>query len=305
MATSLAKNDPYRKMRSGQQDTRPEFLSNQKDDRATKDLRSVENKAGDEAPRQAEDSIAGARESEENADGFYTGDGGSSGDNKIENKGGFLKRKGPIGLIMGLILGVGGMMGGAQMFQPFSLLEQFRETFNSMQTSANTRSNRLLRYQMDKGLVKYPTQVRFGKTEFSLSNKQKNKLSQGGIEYDEKMKALVYVDEDTGRTKIVAADDAAMAKIKADFEIDAKTTDVATFKVAYEDDLKFYKTYNGASLTWRGAIANWFESATLKFLIENSLTRNLFVNYRQELDESGGNVKATTVDMIAKGTENI
>lgn len=321
MAMNLGKNDPYKNMDTGAKNIKRGSLFGRKEKKgggdgadSGKDLRSREDellKASEalgsreaeisEALENGEDSLAGAREREEAADGFYAGGGGKDSDNK---KKGFLKGKGAMGFITALVLGTGAMMGVTQMFQPFSLLEQFRETFNSMHTSVNMRSNRLLRYQLDNGLIKEPTRVRFGKAEFSLSNKQKNKLSDNGIDYDEDMKALVYVDEETGRTKVVAADDSAAARIKGDFDIDGNT-DVITFKSAYEDDLTFFRNYNNSSMTWRGAIANWFETATLKFLLENKLTRNLFADYKQGADESKANTKAATVDLISKGTDEI
>lgn len=271
-------------------------------DGAAGSLRAAEQVAGSDTVAQADGGVAGANAIE--TGGFYRGAGRQTGggDKKKKAKG-FLKGKGPMGLILGLILGVGGVMGGAQVFQPFSLVEQFRETFNSMQTSVSTRSNSMLKFQL--GEVKYPTRVNFlGKQKFSLSKKQQSKLSQNGIEFDEDMKALVYVDEN-GKKIIVAADDSAATRIKNNFDIDTETTDVTTFKNVYESDYDFFKKYNSSSLTWRGAIANWFGTLTLEFLVENKLTRNLFVNYRQEMEESGASPKTVMTDMIAKGTDEI
>ncbi len=327
MAISFGRNGSQKKTGSSQQSIRPEFLSGKKNDKsndlnsdsAAKELRSVEQNAGNDELVQAEDSLAGARESEETADGLYTGSGKTEGKGKGK---GFLKGKGPIGLIIGLILGVGGVMGGAQMFQPFSLLEQFRETFNSMQTSANMRSNVLVRYQMDNNLVKNPIKNKFsifGGKKFSISKSQKEKLSRNGIDVDDDFEGsgvtvMKYKDESSGRIVIMYPDAATGAKVEA--AIDAKTdmtfdgikyTDVTwgTFDAIYDSDPDVYKSYNSGSLTWRGAIANWFGSLTEKFLGDNILTRNLFKDFRTDPDSTSAEVKAEVTDLIAKGTEEI
>ena len=130
---------------------------------------------------------------------------------------------------MGIILaifGVGGVMLGTQTFQPFSLVAQFTETFNSMHTSADMRANAFFKAQMKKRTVKSPYNV-FGK-DFSLSKKQQAKLKEQGIEFDEKYKVdgketkvLKYTDAD-GNERIVTADN---------------------FKSVYESDNSFFQKY--------------------------------------------------------------
>ncbi|MBR3254535.1 hypothetical protein IKF88_02280 [Candidatus Saccharibacteria bacterium] len=322
MATGLRENDPYKNMSSGQQNVRPGFLMNEKDSRwasnndVANDLRLAEENAKDGKLMQSEDSLAGARENEEAAEGLYTG--GSKDSDKKNGKGkGFLKRKGPIGLILGLILGVGGMMGGAQMFQPFSLLAQFQETFNTMHTSAKLRSDRFFNMQMDTRRVKNPIKGGvFGADTFKITKRQAARLATQGIDYDDDFEGsgirVLKFDDGTGEIKIVAADDASVVKLNEmnlkGFDTDniKYNAEAISFKSLYADNADFFNGYNKGSMTWRGAIANWFGGLTAKFLGSNKITRNLFKDFQQKVAEAdAGNTKKVALDMIAKGAEEI
>ncbi len=246
---------------------------------------------------QSEDNLDGAREDEENVN--YTG---SGREEDSSSEGGFLSgHKGPIATIVGLFLLIAGIMGGSQMMQPFSLVEQIRTTFNTMQTSVATRSNSLVKYQIDNGLMKSPTKPKlFGGEKFSLTKKQKTKLAKQGIDYDQNLKAMVYTDSD-GKKKYIVADTKDIDSVKSKVDSD----NVITVREAFDTDTNFLKAYQAGSMTWRGAIANWFESATMKFLNDNRITRNLFDGFKQKVEENGGNVRATVMETMAKGTDEI
>ncbi|MBQ2643712.1 hypothetical protein IJG11_02215 [Candidatus Saccharibacteria bacterium] len=251
-------------------------------------LRSAEKSAAGGTIGQSSSGIGSAREKETKASGFYSGSGKSSGGKSSvggkKKAKGWLKKGGPMGLIIALIVGVGGIMGGSQLFQPFSLVAQFQETFNSMQVSANTRSSKFFRLQMDSGRIKDPVKgTIFGKT-FSITNKQKERLKQQGIEYDEefeidgkKTKVLKY-DDGSGDVKIITAKD---------------------FDDVYASDADFHRAYNAGSMTWRGQIANWFGTRVTAFLKNNNLTRNMFNDYeskKAELDGDGLAAVKETLD---------
>ena len=325
MVENLGKNDPYNKMNTAKDDIRPDYLPRNKNevrnDEAAEDLRRVESGASDSAPTKASDNLVGARENEEAANGFYRSSGrGEKKKGKGKGKGkGLLKRKGPMGLIIGLILGTGGLLGGAQLFQPFSLIEQFRETFNSMHVSASTRSNALLRYQMDGTGVKNPIKSKlFGSDKFKISNRQASKLAKSGIEYDDstfkdangKAIGVLKYDDGSGEIKIVTATDADAAKLNdiglSRFDSDGvKYASADSFKNLYEADDGFFRSYNDGSRTWRGSIANWFGSLTDKFISNNKLTRNRFKNFRQDVEENGDNPRAAAIDIMAKNADEI
>ena len=157
-------------------DTRPIFSSNAKNEdnilnfndvkdaynkkhsinTAASDLANVESGAVNANINNSDDSIDGTRGAEEDPDdGFANNVVGN--DEKSNKKGGFFKKRGPILSIMLLLLGVGGVTLGSQSFMPFSLIEQFRETYDSITTSTNLRSKTFVkptRNNKENGIVK-------------------------------------------------------------------------------------------------------------------------------------------------------
>ena len=325
MDDGLRKNDPNKAIiESEKSGIRPGFLGGsgggeapagskaaeraQGAQEAKDNLQAAEQSAADEGGLyRPEDSLKGVRENEESASGFYSGAGKSIvGDKgkKKKKKGikGILLRGGPFFIILLSVFGIGGIMGGTQLFQPFSLVAQFSETFNSMQVSANRRSNTFFRLQMN-GQVKSPIGKKFmlfGEDTFKISKRQATKLANQGIEYDEDyegkgVRVLKYED-DAGNLKIVTASPEAAAKIG---------NGAVEFNKIYADDLKFSTSYNNGSLTWRGAIANWFGTVTGKFFSNNNLTRNMWQDFQQKTESNGGDAKAAVQDTLLKRTDEI
>lgn len=269
MDNGLERNDPYRNMETGSKGVRPDFLSTtDKNREAAERLNDIENNASATVANPG-DGADGANKAEKSAEGFYTGSGkGDDSSNTSNKKKTLLKRGGPIFAIILSVFGIGGTMLGTQMFQPFSLVAQFEETFNSMHTSADVRSAVFFKKQMETGRVKRPIKGNkiFG-YKFTISEKQKQKLAQQGIEFDENYngkKVLKYTSAD-GELKIVTADN---------------------FQTVYHNDVEFFKKYNAGSMTWRGAIANWFGTNTSTFLKNNKLTRNMFEKYKERVESA-------------------
>ncbi len=319
-------SDAARDVIRGFRDTRPDFLSN-KDKKNSKrrngsdgvagGLRSAEQSAVNDGIGASASGLGGVRDKETKVGGLYSGSGktsggvgGKSGKSKKKTKGWF-KKGGPIGLVIGLIVSVGGIVGGAQLLQPFSLVAQFQETFNSMHVSASKRSNALIRYQMDNKLVKDPIKSKiFTEDTFKISKNQASKLSVYGIEYDDDFdgngtRVLKY-DDGSGEIKIIAADDAAASRLSSmdlsRFDTDniKYNTEAVSFRNFYESDTSFFRSYNNGSMTWRGTIANWFGTTTMNFLKGNNLTRNLFKNFDQDVAESDKSPREVATDLIAK-----
>lgn len=319
-----------KKVIEGFRDTRPEFL-NSTDKKASRDknagsgsggvaggLRSAEKSATGNGLNQDTSGLNGVREKENKASGFYSGKGKSAGfkggkgskGGKKKSKG-WLKKGGPVGLIFGLIFGIGGVIGGSQLFQPFSLVAQFQETFNSMQVSANTRSSRFFRLQMN-GQVKDPVKgTIFGKT-FKITKKQQEKLKQRGIEYDDDFngKRVLKFDDGSGEIKIVTAD-AKTAKALGNISGVDATTGKAYSKAAisfddiYSSNTDFHQAYNAGSMTWRGQIANWFGTRVAAFLSNNKLTRNMFNDYDSKKAELDGDGLEAVKETLEKKTDTI
>ncbi len=280
-----------------------------KNEKGAAALGAAEDAATNKKLDQNEDNLDGARKDESAADDSinYTGGGQAEEDGDGQPRdyiGEFIKK--PLTGIIGLFILFAAMIGGSQLSQPFSIVEQLRTSFNSMQTSAASRSNVLVKYQLDNGLIKSPyKQGLFGmntKGGFVLSDKQKQKLSSRGITTEEVdtgsgKKTIMVYDNGSGTRKVIVAGDGDVAGVKglSRFENDQ----VMTFKNAFENDSAFFKAYRDSSLTWRGAIANWFESGTLRFLAENKLTRNLFTSYRRTDNEAENKAKMT--ELITRG----
>ncbi|MBR0431253.1 hypothetical protein IJJ05_03125 [Candidatus Saccharibacteria bacterium] len=257
---------------------RPSGLKDEKSKAAVDDLKSAEKAASRNEPKKSEDNLAGARQQEEEAGGYYSGGGRGDDEKKKGGVKGVLGRKGPILAIVLSIFGVGGLMGGAQFFQPFSFVAQIQETFNSMHISANKRSETFFRYQMSTGRTKSPYNA-FG-SDFNISAKQQAKLKQQGIDYVEEggVKKLRFTGSD-GKVVDVTADN---------------------FKTEYKNNSDFFTRYNAGSMTWRGQIANWFGTSTARFFRNNRLTRNLFKNFDEKVGAEGGNARRAAIDLMEK-----
>jgi hypothetical protein len=262
-------------------------------------LGAAENAAADSGLEQGDDSIDGAAEGEESVgDVNYSGGGREEADG--EQGGFFSEHKGAVGFLIALILILGGLVGGAQSTQLFSWAEQLRTTFNKMEDSVNLRSNSFFRYQLGKDVKNPLRSSLFGK-KFKVSSKQEAKLKQRGIDLEEvsvdgKMKTVMKYTDGSGNSKLIVPDAKDVPKISSNYE-------VMDFETAFKTDTGFFEAYKGGSLTWRGAIANWFESLTTKFLMDNKLNRNTFLNFKESVDENG-KLKGGA-ELMAKGTDEI
>lgn len=312
---------------SAKESIRPDFLKktdmkSEKSKDAVSSLSSLENGAKSLSfPSSTDEDLEWVRKNEESSGGFYSGFGKKRDAKRMRGKGkGFLKKQGPVITIFMMIFGVGGLIGGAQLFQPFSLVEQFRETFNSMQTSANARSNVFFKMQMDSERVKNPIKARiFSSDTFKITSTQSKRLSTQGIYYDNDFEGtgirVLKFDDGTGELRIVTADNASAVKLNeldlGNFDADSVTgmkynVEAISFADLYGSNADFFYGYNKGSMTWRGAIANWFGSLTAKFLSSNNLTRNLFKNFQKEVEASqNGNTKTVALAMMAEGTEEV
>ncbi len=312
MDDGLKKNDPYRGMQSGEDEIRPGFLRNNKSTEhrgteskeAVNNLKSMENAARENIPTGLEGGLSNVRQGEEDAKGLYSGVGRARDDGKKRGRlGGILKKRGPIAAIVSAIVAVGGAMGAALLSQPQNLLAQFQEKHNSMHISAEMRSDEFFRMQMKTGRYKDPIDGKWsiysGET-FKMSNSQRTKLAAQGIKYNDNYNGarVLEFDDGTGKIQIVARD-AETAKKIGNGAVD--------FKTIYKENPDFRNGYNKGSMTWRGAIANWFGTTTVKFLRSNKITRNMFQDFQRKVAEAdAGNTKRmVTQEIIARGTEEI
>ncbi len=224
------------------------------------------------------DSILGQRQQEES--GFQNNVMGKSAKiAKSAAKGdikGLIKKGGPVGIIVAMLLlfGGGSMLGQAAM--PFSLISQFQGNFDSIGTSNQLRSRRMLKIQMDDGNVKdCRKSTIFGKEKFKVTSRQKKKLAKAGITLDKVNGVTVMkYDDIDGITHTVTA---------------------ADFDNVYETDTKFHDAYYEGSRTWRGAVSDWFDDLSGKFLDWLGVHRNNFINFKKtnDPDADADNYKST------------
>ena len=192
---------------------------------------------------------------------------------------GAFKKKGVTGLLIGLIFGAMVAVGGSQAMQPFSLIAQFKETFNSMQTSTSQRFIARFQLKSPSGIIT-KMKAAFGDKGMAPSDTQKESWSKQGIDYD----------DSTGTRTLQVAD--------ADGS--TKTITSANFDTEIDTDTNFNNKYTAGSKGWRGAISNWFNKTTDKFLSSNKLTRNLFKDYLSSKADADGDEEAALVNSIAK-----
>ncbi|MBR2709058.1 hypothetical protein IKE98_01870 [Candidatus Saccharibacteria bacterium] len=346
MADGLKKNDPYREMEdSRKSDITPGFAGGNgsdgyfshlgntfldgspgpdgKYDRARHEFNNAESGAAgqdgeDGGFYRGDNGVVDAKKREESGGGLYNattqGKGKGKGKKKFSFKGMFTSAKGAFITAAISILGVGGLMGATQFSQMFNIFANMSGQDNTMRSSAALRSGNLFKAQMDPegrkvpdGVnVKDPVKGRFLRSDtFSISKKQANKLASQGIEYDKdfrygdgskKARVLKFTDSN-GDVKIIAADPDVANKI-GDGAVD--------FKTYYADNPDFATKYDAGSMTWRGAIANWFGNLTNKYIKDNNLTRNMTEDYREKYDEADADMKGKVAqEILAERTDEV
>ncbi|MBQ6510830.1 hypothetical protein IJI94_02575 [Candidatus Saccharibacteria bacterium] len=213
---------------------------------------------------------------------------------------GKLKKGGPIGSIIALFLGVGGLMLGGQSLMPFSLVAQFIGNFDSINVSTALRSKQFLKFQTNGDIKPATRRGVFGGQKFKLSGKQSNKLKAQGIdsvEIDGKT-YLVFDDGSPTRT-LISPDgkklDAVSGRTSVTLD-SGETVEIGqkmTFDDAYSKLSDFKNGYNKASRTWKGAVGAWFDNLTLKFLNRIDASRNHFKNFRERVEDAeAGNTRS-------------
>lgn len=254
---------------------------------AAENLSSAEQAAADADLNGNEGGLYNARKNENSAGGglYRAGIGNDSGRGGMKRgmfRGRF-KKSGPITAIILSIFGFGGMMLGVQAFQPFAIVENLRESFNSMHISTERRSTKLLKRMLNSEGVKSPVKGSiFSGSKFKISKKQRTKLAEQGIEvvddYDVggKKQTVLIMDDGSGNKTVITADN---------------------FEATYRSDSEFRSAYSAGSRTWRGHFANWFGTRTKNFLSKNKLTRALWNNFKEEKEKAGGTLRER-IDMM-------
>ena len=267
----------------------------EKNNEAANDLKSAEDAAADADMSQAEDSLDGARTNERAANGLYSKaslNNSKKGKGKGSFKGKLLKRGGPIGGIIFIVFIVGAIFAGTQSSQLFSWVANIQDSFNSMHSSAFSRTSRIIRYQMNSNRNNPVKGSLFGKDKFVLSKKQIANYEKHGITYNDeyvdpdgnKIRVLEY-ETDGGQKRIVTADADTAAALRS------AGRPALSIDAAYQDT-SFNQKYTAASKSWQGQFANWFGTNTNNFLKNNKLTRNMWKNYKKDAESADASGKS-------------
>ncbi len=274
------------------------------------DLKSAEEKASEKIPTQAEDSLDGALQDEESARGFYSGDKENRGlfrksDSEKDGKGksgkkgkidakGILKKKGPLGIIFGLLVGTSGMMMGMQSMLPVAIEEMIIEKFNSIGVSSTVASDSWLDTQLNLGIrggeIKegdYSDLNLFGISEWqvqSLENQGFEVVVAEVGERKEPVAAILYERDDNSWIPVVGSmylsqySDELQAAVQAASKHENVQAPVSVTMAFADDDFKI--PYITASKTWRGGVSGWFDGVMEKVTTQKlSLNRNRWARY--------------------------
>jgi hypothetical protein len=174
-------------------------------------------------------------------------------------KGKILKKGGPIIAILGILVGVGGSMLGAQSLMCISFVENVSEKFNSIGVSQEMRTSNFISKQLESNKRNCVKSSIFG-TKFKVSTKQEAKLKKLGID----------VEDINGKTFLKYDGKYIAASKKAAEAIDG----AIDFDTAFHQNSEFRHAYIEGSATWRTAVGAWFDKITNKFLTAKNIIRN-------------------------------
>ncbi|MCL1839766.1 hypothetical protein FWF89_02070 [Candidatus Saccharibacteria bacterium] len=338
-SSALAPNDPYNEM--DRSDIRPNLGiiegGGKGDGKPRGNLRALAQNGLSDAERSAANpisTIAGGADKAQSAEQNqslsprFTGKGlpGQKDNKKDGKKKGFFKGKGPLIAIMTLLIGGGGIMAGTQSLMPFSLIAQFQETFDSIKTVSELRSNVFFEHQLNPDLVKDPIRATmFGKLKFKITHRQETKLFKQGIEVERNFRyvdgngnnksitALTF-DDGSGLPPMIIVPDAKMQVDVDNFILSGGLTDVDgsvimppvhSFNGAFDEIPDFRNGYIKGSRTWRGAVGAWFGRMTVRFLQSNRLTRDRFKNFQARvMAEEAGNTRSAAIALMRDDVNN-
>lgn len=241
---------------------------------------------------------------------------GAKSSNKKGGLKGKLKKGGPIGAIIALFLGVGGLMLGGQSLMPFSLVAQFIGNFDSINVSTALRSKQFLKFQTNGEVRAATRRGVFGGSKFKLTNKQSTKLKSQGIDsVDIDGKTYLVLDDGSPTRTLISPDSKKLDAVSGRTSVTLDTGETVeigqkmTFDDAYSELSDFRNGYNKASRTWKGAVGAWFDKITLKFINRIDASRNHFKNFRKRVEDAeAGNTRsgeAGTIDAEPKTPKDV
>ncbi|MCR5832968.1 MAG: hypothetical protein K6G36_03530 [Candidatus Saccharibacteria bacterium] len=268
-------------------------------DAAKNDLRNSEKAAASDAPKNSSNPDKDAKDKENNPAGFKNSTLGKANEmkDKIDPRKRMikkLKQMGPIGAIIGIILGVGFGLMGMQSFLPFSISELLRTGNDSMLSPVNLRAQRIFLKQLAK-----PSSD--AGDDYDVSNRQRDNLAKNGIYVvdSEDGKRVALFDDGSGKLKVVGGDDASVTALKGKLDsanlseqlrtkygksgFDIDTENIDTYKNRMSNDSDFEMKFKKGSRIWGSSVAAWYDKMTERFSSLYSISRNLFKKFKNRL----------------------
>ena len=241
----------------------------------------------------------------------FTGKGAQNSNKSPVKLGGIMKKGGPIAALAGVLLLTGGGMFLGQSSLPFSLLARVSQEFNGRAAIASIRSNEILSFSMNPKNTNIVLQNTIFGNGKNIGKRQLGRLNANGIEQIEleitttngknkTARPLSFVD-DSGNTVLAFADP---SKIDIDTAREIRRVygdiDILDINDALASNTAFRHKYTASTLTWRGKIANSFNSGVALTLKRLGLgDRNRFKNW------SWGNDRLDNLDAWANETLGI
>ena len=336
--SGLSENDPYRGMKTGDDEIRPGFLSGVRDwepgeayrlngesygrdgkrikkRRAAGETLGAGEKAAAGEGSEFSNNLSGMRERESTAPGIINSvkgksskDGGGrsrfGGKGKLKGKG-FLKKAGPIAIIGVIFAVVAGIMVGAQNVMPIAIEEMIIEKFNSVGISSTMASDEWLDTQLNQGVRQGNPKSNEPETIYAFSEYQVQQFKKYGITVvnGDGVTALLY-EKDGQYVPVVgsaALDSMSEGEIIGKIQSASGLSNIGAPISAKEAlaDANFKNPYTTASKAWRGGASGWFDKI-MSGITEPKLgiTRNRWVRYVRRAAKSA----TEEFNKIAKST---
>ena len=266
-------NDNMRPDFTGQAMTPKDEAPERRRSKIKMNLRDAEGSATDQGSTRELDAQSGENNV---SSGFANnvGKGGSinskGGSKKLENGGGFFKKKGPlVSIIISIVMGGSGMY-LSQAALPFTMLDKLNGLFDTTNTSTEMRSKSLMRSMVRNNKTDYPGVTKrnlFGKEKFKPTSRMKRKLGKQGITFSGG--EMIYKDKSGATTKM----------------------NMEEFKTKLDTDADFRAAYTKGTKTWRTSVAAFKDKLFDKLLGKFGLSKNRFGDYDAESDPDGSKAR--------------
>lgn len=240
--------------------------------------------------------LSNAKNAEQNSEnGFSANVVGKVGEKAVASKvpGGKkiaanLKKMGPFGSILLVLIGFAALLSGSQSLAPFGFVSNGLDQFNSLRTAMNKRSTYFSRFMLDNTRNKPITRATiFGNEKFKISPIMERRLAKHNITYvddavgvdGKKVRMLVYTDPDTGETMGIATKQADVDNMPGRVTTPDGVEVEINSKVRLDDAMvgskNFSNSLDRATRTIKGHVAGWFDSGA-EILLSKFTSRHRF-----------------------------